>query len=370
MEKLKQTGRYRWVHHLARGGFTDVMLARLDAPGGFALPVAIKRLQTPFRNELVHRRALLAEARVGSLLSHANVLRYLDVVEHDEEILVVMEYLHGRNARTWLSSLAQAGQKTPITFAVLVITRILAALHHAHSACDERGRELALVHRDISPENVFLCRDGSVKLLDFGIARSAITPRDTEIHRLKGKVRYMSPEQARGRTLSPRSDIYSVGLLLYELLCQQPALEGDTPKAQLEAARAAQIGDIRSVRRDVPHELETVLRRATSPRVEERHPSARDMLRDLQRFLARLDPALSELELGAHIDHRFGAELDDERRTLWRHQSTAVVEESSKPNPRPITQPVQRAELASRARASVSQPDLDRLLQVVEDTYE
>ena len=190
-----KVGRYRVLWLLARGGISEVYLGRLEGAGGFVKPVVLKALKPSERANRRNQRALMAEARIGSYLNHPNIIQTLDFLEQEEQHFLITEYLHGVSLRQLIMEAHRRQERLDPGLCVTLIRAVLSALDFAHQVRDERGQPLRIVHRDVSPENIFLCASGNTKLIDFGIAQSAVAPRDTKVAMIRGKVRYLSPNR-------------------------------------------------------------------------------------------------------------------------------------------------------------------------------
>jgi len=198
-----------------------------------------------------------------------------------------MEYVDGKDLRSLLRKVREYKQPLPEPVAAFVTMKVAGALDYAHRKKGMNDKELKLVHRDISPQNVLISSDGSVKLVDFGIAKAATKTTQTVAGALKGKLLYMSPEQALGQPLDSRSDIYSLGLVLFELLTGERCFQADSELGVLEKVRLGKIQDVRSVNPRVSREMSSILERALQKNVEQRYPSARILERDLKALLSR-----------------------------------------------------------------------------------
>ena len=215
-----RVGRYRVLGELASGGMATVHLGRMDGPAGFSLTVAIKRLHGELASQPEFTAMLRDEARLAGRVRHPNVVPIIDVVEEDDgRLSLVMEYVRGESLANVLK-LARAKKAfgAPPSVASAIILDVLEGLHTAHEARDDRGEPLGIVHRDISPQNVMIGADGVARLLDFGIAKATGRLHETLNGMVKGKAPYMSPEQARGKMLDLRTDVYAAGVLLWETL--------------------------------------------------------------------------------------------------------------------------------------------------------
>ena len=326
---MEQTlDRYKLIRPLATGGVAEVYLARLDGPGGFSRPVVLKRLKPAYRFEPTYRRALLAEARIGALLDHPNIMQYLELIEQNDELFVVTEYMHGCTVRALIQEVDHRRNWLPIPVALSVAVQVLEGLHFAHNATDDRGAPMHIVHRDVSPENVFICTSGAVKLMDFGIALGSMAPRDTEVNFIKGKARYFSPEQAMGETVNRTSDIYSVGLLLFELFTNTPALSGEDDFQIVEKARKGLLVSSRSLRPELPERVNLILDTALAPEPQNRYDTALEMSRELRTLLSSLAPSFCGADLQRCVEESFGQNLETQRRQIWRDQATQVADVS------------------------------------------
>ena len=324
-------GRYEIIGRLATGGMAEILLGRLTGPSGFARAVAIKRILPGYASHKSFVDMFLDEARIAARINHPNVVSYEELSRDDGQLFVVMEYLEGES----LASLQRRARsrRRPIDHgqACYVVSEAAAGLHAAHEMCDFDGAPLGIVHRDISPQNVFVTYDGTVKLMDFGIAKAANRITATEAGALKGKFAYMSPEQAEGEELDRRSDVFSLGILLYELLTGRRLFRRATPTASLRAVKEAKVAAPSSIAPGCPAELDAICLRALARDVADRYPTAEALRLDLLKVLRRLsegDPglALKETMLGLFPDRR------DEKSEMLR-QVAVGREPSQLPEP-------------------------------------
>jgi serine/threonine protein kinase len=234
-EPLVRVGRYALFDQFAAGGMATVHLGRLDGAGGFSRVVAIKRLLPHFVQNEDFTQMLLKEARLAARVRHPNVVPTVDVVASKGDVLLVLEYVHGESLSTLCRIQARERREhVPLDIAVGIMLGVLQGLHAVHEATDEQGRPLGLVHRDVSPPNVIVGADGLTRVLDFGIAKALEHIEDSNPNRVKGKSGYMSPEQIRGERLTQRSDVFSAGIILWELLATRRLFtaEQDTDRMQ------------------------------------------------------------------------------------------------------------------------------------------
>ena len=231
---VRVIGRYALYGELASGGMATVHLGRLLGPVGFARTVAIKRLHPQFAKDPEFVSMFLDEARLAARVQHPNVCQTLDVVATQGELFLVMELLSGETLSRLNRATRSSGQRIPPNITVSIIAASLYGLHAAHEAKNERGEALGIVHRDISPQNIFVNRNGVTKVLDFGVAKAAGRFHTTREGNVKGKLPYMSPEQLRNLTVDRQTDIYAASVCLWEALTGHKLFAGDNEGAVLE----------------------------------------------------------------------------------------------------------------------------------------
>ncbi len=222
----ERLGRYRLVRKLATGGMAEVFLAVATGPEGFEKVVVVKRVLHHLSEDPRFVEMFLDEARLAARLEHPNIVQIFDLGEVGGRYFIAMEYLRGLPVSHLLRRTRARGQEFPHPLAALVVSRAASALHYAHRLRGPDGRPLGIVHRDISPDNLFVTREGVVKVLDFGIAKAVTNRHETTAGTIKGKFAYMSPEQVRGQRLDARSDVFSLGVVLYELTTSVRPFEG------------------------------------------------------------------------------------------------------------------------------------------------
>lgn len=275
-------GNYRLLAQLGSGGMADVFLG-VDNRLAVSKLVVVKRVRSHLADDAELCALLLEEARVSARLNHPNVVQVLDAGAPDGECFLAMEYLDGQS----LSQLMKrAGAALPTDAILVVLIDVLRALHYAHELTDFDGTPLKIVHRDVSPQNVFVTYDGLVKLLDFGIAKAAGRATETREGFLRGKIRYMPPEQALGMPVDGRSDIFAAGILVWQAITGR-RFWGDAIDPDVMSKLASRDYDP-SPRRlcpDVPPALDAICRRALAAHVDERYPTASAMVADLEDYI-------------------------------------------------------------------------------------
>lgn len=287
---MKVIGRYALFDELARGGMASVHIGRLLGQGGFARTVAIKRLHPHLAKDPEFVTMLLDEARLAGRIQHANVVAMLDVVATEGELFLVMEYVHGEALSRLLRKSSQANQRVPPAIASALMVGALDGLHAAHEVRGDRGEPLGLVHRDVTPHNIMVRRDGNALVVDFGVAKAAGRFHTTEEGKIKGKLPYMAPEQLRGGNVTRRTDIYAAGAVLWETLVGERLVGGSNEGEVLEQLLFGSVKPPSSRVASVPTALDDVVMRALSKDPKERYATAQEMARALEAAVA---PALT-----------------------------------------------------------------------------
>src|SRR3954468_13791247 len=267
-------GRYRIVRRLAVGGMAEIFLARVEGMRGFEKLVVVKRLLPQYVHNQNLVRMFLDEARLMATLNHPNITQVHDVGEARGSYFFAMEYVHGEDLRRILRASSQKGEPLPIDISVGIIADAAAGLHHAHEKRGSDGAPLEIVHRDVSPSNVLVSFDGAVKLTDFGVAKWALQASHTRQGTLKGKCAYMAPEQCRGEPVDARSDVFALGILLYELSTGTRLFQGASDFQILNQIVKEPIVPPSERRPGYPAALEPIVMRALERPPERRHADA------------------------------------------------------------------------------------------------
>jgi serine/threonine protein kinase len=291
MDRPQTFGRYQLLQVAGAGGMAQVHLARQLGPAGFVKPCVVKRIADVHRGNDLVRRMFLEEARVSALLNHPNVVQTFDYGEVEGTPFMALELVDGVNLAQLCRSLAQNDRWLPLQPALEIVRQILEALEYAHRLTDLAGNALHLVHRDVSPQNVLLSRQGTVKLADFGIARHDAREALTIGPNAKGKPGYMSPEQAMGGEVDARADLFAVGVILAELISARrvlPSKDRVTSVLEIEA----RVRTLCALRREAPPELAELAVRMAALKPEHRPQSAREAIELLRRASGRVPPSL------------------------------------------------------------------------------
>ncbi len=306
---VKAYGPYYLVKKLAEGGMAEIFLAKQVGVEGFEKNVVIKRMLPHLSGVSDFVSMFLDEARLAASLTHPNIVQISDLGLADGCYFICMEYLAGEDFATVLRTAKRRGEHAPLNIVLRVLAEAAVGLHFAHDAVDPKGEPMQLVHRDISPSNIFVTYGGQVKVLDFGIAKAESRITSTGAGVVKGKYQYMSPEQARGDTIDRRSDVFSLGVTLYEALTGVRPFARDTDLAVLKAVLGSEHQPVRLLRPDLPLEVEQIVNKAMAPEVEHRYPSALALAQDIERFTG----ATTSASGGQSLQHFMGAFFGPER---------------------------------------------------------
>lgn len=276
METGQQYGKYVLLKRIAHGGMAEVFKAKSLGVDGFEKPVAIKRLHAHYAQDDSLITMLKDEARLCSQLNHENICQVMDLGRVQDTYYIAMEFVDGRDLATVMRRAHEKLHRAlPFPATLYIMREMLKGLDYAHRKKGADGKHLNIIHRDISPQNVLIGYEGAVKIIDFGIAKAKGRSQQTEAGIIKGKFRYMSPEQARGETLDYRTDIYASGLVMYELILGRPHSWGLTDRQILFRVQSAEIEPLSSLLPDIPPDLELIVERALARDPENRYPSAR-----------------------------------------------------------------------------------------------
>jgi len=295
-ELPRQLGPYRLVRRLGTGGMAEVFLALAFGASGFEKRVVLKVLRAEHQGHATYERMFLEEGRLGARLSHRNLVGVHDLGYANGAYYVRLDYVEGADLATLL-----ARGRPGVALALFVADELALGLDAVHRLEDESGRALGLVHRDVTASNVLVSRLGEVKLADFGIAKATLLREQTRSGVRKGTYAYMSPEQVRGGTLGPASDLFSLGTLLHELLTGRRPFDGETPFETMERIREADVGPLSEVEED----LRPLLRACLAKRPEER-PGSAEALHRLLFSARRTRTDTGPLELARWVRERMG----------------------------------------------------------------
>jgi eukaryotic-like serine/threonine-protein kinase len=304
---MESLGRYRVLKHLASGGMADVLLGRADGIEGFERHVVLKRIRGEHARDRRFISMFVDEARLAAGLHHSHIVQVFDIGEANGEYFFAMEYIHGEDVRKLLSAVAQVRGYVPLGIVCAIVSAAASALHYAHERRDAKGKSLDIVHRDVSPSNVLIGYDGAVKLVDFGIAKAALRQTETVAGNLKGKHSYMSPEQCKSEPLDRRSDVYGLGVLLYELATTAKVFKADNEYLVMDAIVNGRFALPQVRRPDLPNELSSIIMRALATDRNRRYQTAEELRVDLDQFVLNHDLNGSTAALQSYMKKLFGA---------------------------------------------------------------
>ncbi|MEO1335378.1 MAG: serine/threonine-protein kinase [Myxococcota bacterium] len=276
--------RYRVVRRIGEGGMATIYLAASIGPGGFEKPCALKVMRSDFSESGDVASILLHEARFAALLHHPNIVQVFDLGKQGSEYYMVMEWVDGLSLAKLLSRVSRAQQRLPIDVCAHIGISMAWALDYLRRGIEYEGQALSLIHRDVSPSNILLSSEGSAKLTDFGIVKVLEAPATTRVGVVKGKYAYMSPEQIRGEPIDHRSDVFSLGVVLFEALTNRRLFSRKTIAATVAAIHAARVLPPSTINAEVPPELDQVIIKALSRQREDRFESAEELVRALEPY--------------------------------------------------------------------------------------
>lgn len=327
-EKL---GKYRLVRRLAQGGMAEIFLAKQEGPGGFEKNVVIKRILPEFSDQPQFLKMFLDEARIAAQLSHPNIVQLFDFGEVDGQHFLCMEYLAGEDLSFIFHHCRREGIRFPPAVAASILAAVADALNYAHEFVDDRGQALNIVHRDVTPSNIFLTYQGQVKVLDFGIARAEGRLDKTRAGLIKGKLKYMSPEQILAKSIDSRSDIFALGAVGYALLTGEEAFARTAQTEVFQAVVNDPIVSPRDKNGEVPAELSAIIMKALERDVKARYQTAADLKRDAEDYLANVTYVSHASALAGFLKEVLGAEHIRRRQSVTRDGNSSAPLASSSP---------------------------------------
>jgi serine/threonine protein kinase len=326
-------GKYTLIRKLATGGMAELFLAIQKSLSGFEKLLVIKRILPSMNQDKAFIEMLLHEARIAATLSHPNIVQIFDVGQADGQYFIAMEHVHGEDLRSIVRQMKKKSVlEFPLEHALAIVQGMCAGLAHAHDKRDLENAHLGIVHRDISPQNIVVTFTGDVKIVDFGIAKSDTRlGEQTKSGKLKGKVPYMSPEQARGDELDARSDLFATGTMLFELTTGKRLFKGQSEYETLKLICEREYPKPSAINPDYPPDLEAIVLRALAKNPDERYQSAREMQGDLEAFIRRHQIAVSSLALNQFMQTLFEEKLAQQKEALQQGKQLADIIELRQP---------------------------------------
>jgi serine/threonine protein kinase len=323
---VSRLGPYEIHHRVAAGGMAELFLASEQRPDGTRAPVAIKRIRPEAASDQKLVKMLIDEGRVTRHLAHPGIARTLHTVKSHDVFYLVMEYVDGRDLRSVLKRLIALDKRLPAALGALIALRTAEALDHAHRAATEDGRHLQIVHRDLNPTNLMISYAGEVRVIDFGIARAADRLTATRAGVVKGKLRYMAPEQASGAQIDHRADLYALGLVLYEMIAGQMPLHNLSDMEFVRVMLRGQIPPLRQLKLvpSVPPELDAVVEKALQTDRRQRYAWGSEMAQDIDRWYSTLARPPRAADLALVMNKLFPGETERLQQQLQEELSLTL----------------------------------------------
>ncbi|MBN1652880.1 MAG: protein kinase [Deltaproteobacteria bacterium] len=326
MQKPILFGKYYLLERINVGGMAEVFKAKAIGVEGFERLVAVKRILPNIAEDNEFIEMFIDEAKIAVQLTHANVAQIFDLGRVGDSYYIALEYVHGKDLRAVFNRARNRGEPVSISLACFVTMKVCEALDYAHNKKDAVGKPLNFVHRDVSPQNVLISYDGEVKVIDFGIAKAAGKASKTRAGILKGKFGYMSPEQVKGMDIDRRSDVFGVGICLYELLTGERLFSGESDFSTVEKVRKVDIMPPSTYNRRIPEELEQIVLKALAGEVEERYQTAAELHDELESFTYTSGNIFNRKDLSAYMRKVFSEELAQESARDQKYQALMMSE--------------------------------------------
>ena len=323
-------GQYVLLEKIATGGMAEVWKARMRGVEGFQKIVAIKKILPHLSDNREFIDMFIDEAKLAAQLNHNNIIHIYDLGKIQSSYYIAMEYVDGYDLKTILKRAQERDQPLTIELALFIASKIAAALDYAHRKRDFENRDMGLVHRDVSPQNVLISEEGDIKLCDFGIAKAASKASHTQAGALKGKLQYMSPEQAWGKAIDRRSDIFALAMVLFEMLTARQLFTGENEMSILEQVREARVEAPSKLNEEITPEIDRIVLKALAKEPENRYQTAADMARDLDAVLYEMRPTPTSADLAIYM-HRLSAAAPVVAPAFVEPEPERIMEDSGPP---------------------------------------
>lgn len=304
-------GKYLLLDKIAMGGMAELYRAKITGVKGFEKVIAIKKILPHLTTDENLIGSFIDEAKLAALLQHHNIVQIYDFGNTDDAYFIAMEYLMGKDLRHIIKTARDKDLPLPLDNALYIVAQVCAGLFYAHHLKDYHGKDLNVIHRDVGPQNVFITYEGQVKVIDFGIAKAAIQDTTTQTGSIKGKIAYMSPEQARGEAIDHRSDIFSIGILFYEIVTGE-RMYGGTSVEAFKKVIAAEFEPAENLKPGLPPEIYHILNTALAKKPQDRYQTACEMLTDIDSLIADFSLQPSERTLSQYMKLLFEREAEAE----------------------------------------------------------
>ncbi len=349
-------GKYEILKRLAVGGMAEIYLARSVGIEGFEKYVVLKRILPEYAGRPEFVAMFLDEARLAANLHHQNIAQVYDIGTLDGSYFFTMEYLHGVDVRGILRVVAKARSRVPLQYALTVAAGVAAGLDHAHGMRGPDGAPLELVHRDISPSNIVVTHGGAVKIVDFGVARAAQRSAETRTGGVKGKLSYLSPEQCVSEPVDRRSDVFALGIVLWEVTTMRRLFRRTRQEADFTVMKRIVEGEVpapSTLDAEYPPELEAIVMKALARKPDDRYQTAHDMLVELEAFAAQERMPLSQAALSRYMEELFGRPPEPWLETEQDADDEAPTTEIAKSD---VGKIIEQAQALQAAESAISKP--------------
>jgi serine/threonine protein kinase len=324
-------GKYSLLNRIAVGGMAEIFLARQEGLEGFEKTICIKRIRPHLSSQPNFVRMFLNEAKLAAQLNHPNIVQIYDLGRINDSYFIAMEYISGRDMSRIIPKAEKAGIPFPMIYALRIASNVCEGLFYAHTKTDAYGNPLHVVHRDVTPENILVGFNGTVKIVDFGIAKANTQIEQTRAGEIKGKLSYMSPEQAMGAQLDARSDIFALGSVVYEWITGYKLFTGENEMAILKSIIDGKIYPPSYFKEDVPEAVERILMKALEKDKEKRYQSAWEMQFEIDTYLASSEFTPSNIHLSNFLKQIFGDEIEREKELLLKNRDQEISQRAQRP---------------------------------------
>lgn len=299
---IKLPDRFELIKHIATGGMADVFLCRQKGSEGFSKLVAIKKILPQYRDDDNFLKMFTHEAKIAAMLDHNNICKVYDFIRYADDYLLIMEYIKGITLRELIQRQQDKNKRIPENVSLGIVQSIAKALYYIHTIKDKNENPLELVHRDVTPSNVMVSEKGEIKLMDFGIAKIESLPTGTtNTGEIKGKIGYLSPEQIEGLIIDRRSDLFSLGIIFYELLASRRLFTGDSQYSILYKIKRAEIDPITDIIPGIDPFLEAIVMKCLAKERNDRYSDAKQLIADINKFALKSGYYFSEEDIAETV---------------------------------------------------------------------
>ena len=324
VEAKKLGEKYILLDLIGTGGMAEVYRGKLLGDKGFQKPIVIKKLLPHVAQDKEMVQLFIGEARLAALLQHENIAATYDFGELNNNFFLAMEYLFGKDLYTVMQRAKEHKSPLEVRHALIIASKICEGMDYVHSLKDLQNNPLNIIHRDLTPQNIFLTYDGKVKVIDFGVAKAEMLDTKTRAGVVKGKVSYMSPEQISGAVVDSRSDIFSIGILLYEMISQRRMYDGDTA-ALIRKSITVEYEHLETIIQDLPPQLYAILDKTLTSNLESRYQSCAEMQEDIENLLFSMSERPDSRLLKEYMQNLFADEHESEQRTMVSAMESVVA---------------------------------------------